>query len=77
LTTLFHASGNTGGILLPVAITATHGNLLASIVQLLIEGIVALVITVRLGPARLSRTESVPVQGSPSTRPNQISQLVS
>jgi membrane protease YdiL (CAAX protease family) len=77
LTTLFHASGNTGGILLPVAITATDGNLLASIVQLLIEGIVALVITVRLGPARLSRTESVPVQGSPSTRPNQISQLVS
>lgn len=77
LTTLFHASGNTGGILLPLAITATGGNLLASIVQFLIEGIVALIITIRMGPARLSRTESVPVQGSPSTRPNQISQLVS
>lgn len=77
LTTLFHASGNTGGILLPLAITATGGNLLASIVQLLIEGIVALIITIRMGPARLSRTESVQVQRSPSTRPNQISQLVS
>jgi uncharacterized protein len=77
LTTLFHASGNTGGILLPLAITATGRNLLASIVQLLIEGIVALIITIRMGPARLSRTESVQVQGSPSTRPNQISHLVS
>jgi membrane protease YdiL (CAAX protease family) len=62
LTTLFHASGNTGGILLPVAITATSGNLIAAIIQFLIEVVVVVVVTVRLGAARLSLTEPRQVQ---------------
>lgn len=77
LTTLFHASGNTGGILLPIAITATNGNLLASVVQLLIEGIAAILITVRMGSARLSRTEPKQVQETSAVLSNQFSQSVS
>ncbi len=73
LTTLFHASGNTGGILLPIANTVTNGNLLASIVQLLIEWIVVFIVVMVAGPARLSRTESVQVQPSSSTLSTQIS----
>ena len=62
LTTIFHAAGNTGGILLPVAITATSGNLIASIIHLLIEVAVVVVVTIRAGAARLSRTEPKQVQ---------------
>lgn len=62
LTTIFHAAGNTGGILLPVATTATSGNLTASIIQLLIEVAVVVAVTIRAGAARLSRTEPKQVQ---------------
>jgi uncharacterized protein len=62
LTTLFHASGNTGGILLPIATTATSGSITASIIQLLLEVAVVLVVTVMAGTARLSRTEPKQVQ---------------
>jgi len=77
LTTLFHASGNTGGILLPVATTATDGNILTSIVQLLIEGIVAIIITIRMSPARLSRTEPKQVQEEISQPANATSYITS
>lgn len=62
LTTLFHASGNTGGILLPIATTAIAGNLTASIIQLLLEVAVVVIVTVRAGAARLSRTEPKQIQ---------------
>ena len=62
LTTLFHASGNTGGILLPIATTATDGNITVSIIQLLLEVAVVVVVTVMAGAARLSRTEPKQVQ---------------
>lgn len=71
LTTLFHASGNTGGILLPVAITATGGNLTVSIIQFLIEVVVVIVVTVRAGAARLSRTE--PKQAQEIFQPGEAS----
>jgi uncharacterized protein len=58
LTTLFHASSNTGGILLPVAITAADGNLTVSIIQLVLEVAVVIVVTLRAGAAHLSRTET-------------------
>ena len=62
LTTLFHASGNTGGILLPLAITVTGGNLTASLIQFLVELVVVVAVIVRAGAARLSRTEPKQVQ---------------
>jgi len=69
LTTLFHASGNTGGILLPIANTLTDGHMTASIIKLLLEVAVAVVITLRAGAAHLSRTEPVQAQALPSTMP--------
>jgi membrane protease YdiL (CAAX protease family) len=69
LTTIFHASGNTGGILLPVAITATGGNLTVSIIKFLLEALVVVVVTVKSGAARLSRTEPMQAQALPSTQP--------
>lgn len=62
LTTLFHASGNTGGILLPVATTAAEGNITVSIIQLMLEVAVVVVVTFRAGAAHLSRTEPKQIQ---------------
>jgi len=69
LTTLFHASGNTGGILLPLALTTADRDLYVLVIQTLIEVAAALVVTVMAGPARLSRTESLQVQASLSSTP--------
>lgn len=77
LTTLFHASGNTAGVFLPIANTVTGSNTGALILQVLLEIVVAVVVVMIAGPKRLSRTESVQVQESPSARSNQISPLAS
>ena len=75
LTTLFHASGNTGGILLPIATTATNGNITASIIQLLLEVAVVVIITIRAGAAHLSQTEPKQVQEQ-SLQPEHANLLV-
>lgn len=67
LTTLFHASSNTGGIMLPVANTAADGDIIASLIQLLLEVAVVVVVIVTAGAARLSRTEPKQVQEQNST----------
>ena len=74
LTTLFHASSNTGGILLPVANTATDGDIIASLIQLLLEVAVVVVVIVTAGAARLSRTEpkQVQEQSSPHQEENRL-----
>ena len=58
MTTLFHASGNTGGVLLPVATTAASGSLTISIVQAVLEWIVAAIVISRAGSERLAQTEA-------------------
>jgi uncharacterized protein len=58
MTTLFHASGNTAGILLPVATTAASGNLTISIIQAVLAVIVAAIVILKAGPERLSHSES-------------------
>jgi uncharacterized protein len=77
LVTLFHASGNTAGVFLPIANTVTGNNMGALIFQVLLEIFIAIVVVIIAGPAGLSQTESVQVQVSPSTSSNQISQSVS
>lgn len=77
LTTLFHASGNTAGVFLPIANTVIGSNLGALVLQVVLEIIAAVVVVRIAGPARLSRTESVQVQVSPAGFSNQISQSVS
>jgi membrane protease YdiL (CAAX protease family) len=77
LTTLFHASGNTAGVFLPIANTVTGNNTSALILQVLLQIIAAVVVVRIAGPARLSRTEAVQVQTSPPALSNQISQSVS
>ncbi len=62
LTTVFHAISNTGGVFLPVATTATDGNITTTIIQVLLEVMAAIIITVLAGPARLSRTEPMQAQ---------------
>ena len=64
LVTLFHASSNTAGILLPVATTAADGSLITTVIQTILEVIVAVIVTVIAGPTRLSRTEPVQIQQS-------------
>lgn len=77
LATLFHASGNTAGVFLPIANTVTGNNIGTMIFQVLLQIMVAVVVLRIAGPERLSRTESVQVQDSPSVLSNQSSQLVS
>ena len=77
LTTLFHASGNTAGVFLPIANTVTGNNTGALVLLVLLEIIVAVAVVRIAGPERLSRTEAVQQQGSPSTLSTQNSQLVS
>jgi CAAX protease family protein len=77
LATLFHASSNTAGVFLPIANTVTGNNTGALILQVALEIIVAVVVVMTAGRERLSRTESMQVQGSSSTLSNQNSRLVS
>lgn len=75
LTILFHASGNAGGVFLPVANTVTDDNISLLIIQTLIEISAAVVVTIAAGSARLSRTASK--QEQPSAPLDQISQSIS
>ena len=69
LTTLFHASGNTGGIVLPVVTTAANGNIYILVIQTLVEVTAAILVIMLAGPERLSRTEREQAQISPSILP--------
>lgn len=60
LVTLLHASGNTAGVFLPIMF-AMPGGILNNIV-IMLEVIVAVLVTVIAGPAQLSRTEPKQVQ---------------
>jgi membrane protease YdiL (CAAX protease family) len=62
LVTLFHSSGNTAGAFLPIASTVAGTNLNTLLIQIALEILVAIVVTVIEGPARLSRTEPKQVQ---------------
>jgi membrane protease YdiL (CAAX protease family) len=62
LTTLGHAIWNTAGVFLPTATTVTNANSGAFIVTVLLEVLVAVMITVIAGPERLSRTEPKQVE---------------
>ena len=62
LVTLFHASFNTAGVLLPVANTVSGGNMGASILIYLLEAIVAIMVVAATGSERLSRSEPKQVQ---------------
>jgi len=62
LVTLFHAAGNTAGVFLPIANTVTGNNMSVLMLQVLIQIIVAFVIVIIAGPARLSRTEPKQIQ---------------
>jgi membrane protease YdiL (CAAX protease family) len=57
LTTIFHAAGNTAGVFLPIANTTSGSNMGVLIIAIVIEILVAIVVTVVSGPERLSRTE--------------------
>ena len=62
LVTLFHASSNTAGVFMPMANTVSGENMGAYIAFVLLEVVVAIIITVRTGPRRLSRTEPKQIQ---------------
>lgn len=62
LATLFHASGNTGGVLLPVPTTVANGDIYTLVIQTLLEVIAAIVVTVSAGAERLSRAAPKQVQ---------------
>ena len=63
LTTLCHASWNTAGMFLPMANTVTGENLGASIVAAALLIVTVIVITIREGPARLSRGRPMQMVG--------------
>lgn len=56
LVTIFHAAGNTAGMFLPLAATAT-GSSLTLIIQLILIVSLAAIVTAIEGPAQLSRAE--------------------
>ena len=62
LVTLFHASSNTAGVFVPMANTVSGENMGAYIIFVLLEVVVAIMITVITGTARLSPTEPKQVQ---------------
>ena len=62
LTTILHASGNTAGVFLPMANTASGSNMGALVIAVALESIAAIAVTGIAGPARLSRTEPKQVQ---------------
>ncbi len=62
LLTLFHSSSNTAGAFLPIANTASGSNQSSLIIEVVLIILVAVVVTVTQGPARLSRSEPKQVQ---------------
>jgi membrane protease YdiL (CAAX protease family) len=75
LVTLFHAASNATGVFMPMANTASSGNMGAYVIFILLEIAAATIIVIATGPERLSRTE--PMQEQSSALPDQISQSVS
>ena len=64
LVAMMHASANTAGIFLPMADTLSNENLGAYVGYVLFQVIAAILIVITSGPARLSRTEPMQIQGS-------------
>jgi uncharacterized protein len=62
LVTLFHATGNTAGVFLPVATTVAGTNASTLAIQVALEILVATVVVLTQGPAQLSRTQQRQVQ---------------
>jgi uncharacterized protein len=62
LVTMFHAVGNTGAVFLPVATTISGANANTLVIQVALEIVVAVVVVLTQGPARLSRTLPKQVQ---------------
>jgi len=62
LVVLFHASGNVGGIFLPIANTLTDENTGVLIIQIIIEILVAISVVIYAGAERLSKTEPKQIQ---------------
>jgi len=62
LATLFHASGNTAGMMLPMANTLNDSNPNTRIISGILLVIAAVVVLVSAGPERLSRSEPKQVQ---------------
>lgn len=62
LVTLFHATGNTAGVFLPVASTVAGTNTSTLLIQVALEILVVSVVIVTQGPAQLSHSEQRQVQ---------------
>lgn len=62
LVTLFHASFNTAGVLLPIANTVSNSNFDARMIVDVLEVIVAMLVVMATGTERLSRTEPKQMQ---------------
>lgn len=62
LTTILHAAGNTAGVFLPMANTVSGDNLTTLIIAIAFEIIVAIVVTIYAGPARLSRNAAKQIE---------------
>ena len=77
LVAISHASANTAGVFMPMANTVSSENMSVYIIFTLLEVIAAVIIIIVTGVERLSRTEPVQVQASPSTLPDQFPQSVS
>lgn len=57
LVTIMHAAGNTAGVFLPMASSTSSENLGALLIALALEMVIAGIVILYAGPARLSRTE--------------------
>jgi membrane protease YdiL (CAAX protease family) len=73
LVTLFHASGNAAGVFLPIANTVTGNNTGTLILLVLLQIVVASVVLMIAGPARLSRQESIKIEEPTSALQIQVS----
>jgi len=62
LTAIMHASSNTAGIFSPIANATSSENIETYLGYVLLEVVVAVVIVILAGPARLSRTEQMQTQ---------------
>jgi membrane protease YdiL (CAAX protease family) len=72
LTTLFHASANTGGVFLPAMTTVAQSSISLLLIQTSLEVLAALLVTATAGAARLSRPEpkQIQEQSSPPEQEN-------
>lgn len=71
IVTVCHAVSNTVGVFMPIANTASNGNMGAYILYVLFEVLAAIVITAVAGAANLSRTEEKQIQGTTMKTMNQ------